>query len=124
MKNNHWKTISLEHKKIYQNKIIIKIKNINNRDQAKKLVNSLIMIDAQILPNLKQFEYYWKDIISCRVFNTYQKYIGIVYNIIRSKSNDILVIKNYYHEILIPFIKDTIIYQVDIINKIIHVNWN
>ncbi|WP_367675980.1 ribosome maturation factor RimM [Buchnera aphidicola] len=116
----------LESKKIQQKKIIIKIKNINNRDQAKKLTNSLIAIDIKTLPNLKNYEYYWKDILFCKVFNKYKKYIGTVSNIIRSKSNDILVIKNNQNdsqEILIPFIEKNIIYKVDIIHKMISTNW-
>ncbi|CAL4322384.1 ribosome maturation factor RimM [Buchnera aphidicola] len=124
-KNNRWKKISILKKKIHYNTIIIKIDNINNREDAKKITNKLIAIDEKTLPDLKKNEYYWKDIINCDVFTINKKYLGKVDYIIREKINDLLSIKkNKYQKnaILIPFIQKKIIKNIDILNKKIYIN--
>lgn len=80
------------------------------------------------MPLLKDNNYYWNDIINCKVFNTNNNYIGQVINLIRTNNNDILVIQNklspFKKNILIPFIENTIIKNINIHNQLIIVTWN
>jgi 16S rRNA processing protein RimM len=130
IKNNHqWMMLDLEHKKNNKHFFFIKIKNINNRNEAKKLTNCHIMIEKKRLPLLKKNEYYWNDLLNCTILSVTGFSLGKVNKLIRTKSNDILVIKNYKKnmrktEILIPFLEKTVIKNVDIINKTIMVDWN
>jgi 16S rRNA processing protein RimM len=75
------------------------------------------------LPLLKKNEYYWYDLINYDVFNINCKYLGKVIDLIRTKNNDILIIKHESNKknILIPFIDKTTIKKVDINKKIITV---
>ncbi|WP_343182404.1 ribosome maturation factor RimM [Buchnera aphidicola] len=123
--NNLWKKYFIESYKKNISKIKVKLKNINNRTEAKKLTNCIISIKNTQLKKIPKYEYYWKDILYCQVFNIDKKYIGIVYDIIRSKINDILVIKNFQKKnkcILIPFIEKVFIKNTDIKRKIIYIN--
>ncbi|WP_343128067.1 ribosome maturation factor RimM [Buchnera aphidicola (Takecallis taiwana)] len=123
--NNQWIQFFLEYNKIYNKKIIVKFKNINNINQAKILTNNLIAIQKQTLPKLNKCEYYWYNIILCQVFDKNNIYIGTVRNIIRTKKNDILVIKNTKYnkkEILIPFIQNIFIKKIYLKKKIIQLN--
>jgi len=80
------------------------------------------------LPILKKNDYYWNDIIDYKVFNVDQFYLGQVINLIRTKNNDILVVKNkpevFNKNILIPFIENKIIKSINTNNKSIIVQWN
>jgi 16S rRNA processing protein RimM len=92
------------------------------------LTNSDIIISKYTLPILKKNNYYWNDIINCEVFNINQSYLGKVINLIRTKNNDILIVKNklevFKKNILIPFIEKKIIKSINTNNKFIIVQWN
>lgn len=121
---NKWIKKILEYTKICNKKIIVKFKNINDRNTAKILTNSFIFIQKKQLPQLKQFEYYWYHILHCKVFNKNNIYLGLVIQIIRTKKHDILIIKNKTNnqETLIPFIEKKFIRYVNLNMKIIYLN--
>ncbi|QCI16831.1 ribosome maturation factor RimM [Buchnera aphidicola (Aphis craccivora)] len=129
LKNKKWEIIKLKNWKQHNNHFIIQINNITNRSLASKWTNTEVFISSNQLPKLDQNEYYWNDIIQCKVFNITNKYLGIVINLISNKYNDILVIKNEFKKnhtkkTMIPFINKKIVTNVDIKNKIITVKWN
>ncbi|XBC39495.1 MAG: ribosome maturation factor RimM [Buchnera aphidicola (Nurudea shiraii)] len=111
-----------------QKHFIIKIKNIESRSIVQKLTNHYINIERNSLPKLKANNYYWRDIINCNAINESNEFLGTVSNIIRTSSNDILVIKrqqtNKKKDILIPFVLKNIIKKVNIEKKTIIVNWD
>ncbi|XBC38981.1 MAG: ribosome maturation factor RimM [Buchnera aphidicola (Melaphis rhois)] len=130
---NESEKITKAHIQFWKNKekyFIVKIKDVSNRSEAKKLTNIYVTIKENTLPLLKNNEYYWKDIINCTIFNMENKKLGIVINLIETPSNDILVINNKSKSninnknILIPFIKNKVIKIVNINKKVIIVNWN
>lgn len=125
------KNIKLDSWQCKNKKIIIKIQNINNRNDAIKIKNFQILIENSTLPKLKLGEYYWQQIIGCKIINANNIFVGIVETLFSAGSNDVLVIKNQMNTLeknkkkhLIPFINKKIIKNVDIINKIITVDWN
>lgn len=126
-KENTWNYIIVEDWKKYKNNFIIRIKGISDRSIIKNFTNSSIMISKNTLPELKKNNYYWHDIINCQVFNMENNYLGQVKNIIRTKNNDILIIKNsiqvFKKNILIPFIENKIIKNININDKLIIVQW-
>ncbi|XBC43579.1 MAG: ribosome maturation factor RimM [Buchnera aphidicola (Meitanaphis flavogallis)] len=75
IQNNATKTtIYVQNWKDKKKYFIVKIKNIIDRSTAQKLTNNYIIINENILPPLKNDDYYWKDIINCTVFNIKKKY--------------------------------------------------
>ncbi|CAL4043477.1 ribosome maturation factor RimM [Buchnera aphidicola] len=126
--NNKWTILNLEYKKNNKHFFLIKIKNINNRNEAKKLTNCMILIEKKILPLLKKNEYYWNELLNFKIISTTGCHLGQVDKFLRTQSYDILVIKNYKKnkmiETLIPFIDNEIIKNIDIINTTITVDWN
>ncbi|QCI20149.1 ribosome maturation factor RimM [Buchnera aphidicola (Brevicoryne brassicae)] len=127
-KEKKWIKINLDNWKKHKKNFIVKIKGVSDRTEATMLTNSNILINSHQLPILKKNEYYWFEIISFNVFNTNQEYLGQVIDLMRTKNNDILIIKNelknYKKKILIPFIDKEIINKIDVYNKIIIVQWN
>ncbi|QTA37745.1 16S rRNA processing protein RimM [Thermosipho ferrireducens] len=81
---------------------LIKLEGINNIENAKALSGSKIYIDEKELPEIKENEYYFYEIIGCKVFDENEKEVGIVEEILQTGSNDVFVVKNEKEEILIP----------------------
>jgi 16S rRNA processing protein RimM len=106
----------------------VQIKGISDRSKARNVTNSDIVISKKKLSSLKKNEYYWNDIINYEVFNVDKHYLGKVTSLIRTKNNDILIIKNPLEKlnknILIPFIENQIIKNIDTHYKYIIVQWN
>ncbi|WP_261979807.1 ribosome maturation factor RimM [Buchnera aphidicola] len=125
LKNKKWEIIQFQKWKKHKNHFIIQINNIIDRSIAQNLVNTDIFIDKNQLPKLEKDEYYWNDIIQCKIFSTKKKYLGLVINLISNGYNDILVVRNdLQKKIMIPFIIKKIVKNIDIKNKVIIVKWN
>ncbi|WP_343192466.1 ribosome maturation factor RimM [Buchnera aphidicola (Taiwanaphis decaspermi)] len=105
-------------------KMIAKIKGVNNRDQAQIYTGHNIYINNSKLPKLKYEEYYWKDIIKCLVYNMKINKLGMVTKLIETGSNDVLVVESSNKKLFIPFLMKKVIKKVNILNKIIIVDWD
>ncbi|QCI21112.1 ribosome maturation factor RimM [Buchnera aphidicola (Hyperomyzus lactucae)] len=127
-KEKKWTKVQINNWKKHKNNFIVQIKGISDRSKARKVTNSDILISKHKLPSLKKNEYYWNDIINYEVFNVDKHYLGKVTSLIRTKNNDILIIKNslekFNKNILIPFIENQIIKNIDTHYKYITVQWN
>ena len=115
-------SLYIEKFRFHKNFILVKFKDIDSIDEVeKRLKGRFVYIKEEQLPELDEEEYYWHDLIGCKVFDKYKGYIGKVIDLIDAKSNDVLIVKRGKEETLIPFIDD-IILEVDIDNKIINVS--
>nr|BET44899.1 MAG: ribosome maturation factor RimM [Candidatus Aschnera chinzeii] len=132
IKNNTiWKMLHIEKQQlIRKNIILVKLKKINNRNDALAITNHDIIIDISQLPNLNNNQYYWSQLIGYKVKNTKNYNFGYIYDFIRTKSNDVLIVKKNHQDIfdiqqrLIPFIENSVIKKIDNTKKIIEVDWN
>ncbi|BGI51498.1 MAG: ribosome maturation factor RimM [Buchnera aphidicola (Ceratovacuna japonica)] len=120
--NRKYKVIKIIKWKKYKKKILIKIYKIKNRTESEKFIKKNIFIKNSSLPKLSKYEYYWKDIIKCRVFDKNNIFLGKILKIIDIKSYDILVIKIckknvLKKEILIPFIIKKYIQNINLHKK-------
>ncbi|VFP83741.1 ribosome maturation factor RimM [Buchnera aphidicola] len=105
----------------HRDQFIIKLKNIDNRNQTLNFIKQNILIKSNQLPILNNQEYYWHNILYCHIFNLKNKKIGLVTEILENKIYNtlkIFTIKNSKY-IYIPFIQPDIIKKIDINNKII-----
>ncbi|ACL30749.1 ribosome maturation factor RimM [Buchnera aphidicola] len=127
-KEKNWTRIQIKNWKKYKNNFIVHIKDISDRSVVSQFTNSDIIISKHTLPALKKNDYYWNDIINYKVFNIDQHYLGTVINLIRTRNNDILIVKNklkiHQKNILIPFIDNKIIKNVNTDKKFILVQWD
>ncbi|VFP83897.1 Ribosome maturation factor RimM [Candidatus Erwinia haradaeae] len=117
--------------KTYNQKIVIKIKGIDYPEIVReKLTNQEIIIHTNQLPPLSEGEYYWKDLIGCQVINIKHIVLGVVIQILETGSNDVLIVqtnlkvRGRMKEILIPFLHNKVIKNIDLANQIIYVHWD
>ena len=118
-------TYSVTWVKSHSRGILLGLKGITNRDQAKKLVGSEILIERTRLPEPENGEFYWCDIIGLSVYSSREEYLGRVTSIIATGSNDVYVVKDLdnseKNEILIPAI-ESVVQEIDLQRQIMRVD--
>ncbi len=107
---------------------LVKFLGISTREDASKLTNQTLsssIEDSRKVCELGEDEYFWFDIIGCKVVDD-DKTLGVVKDIQRFSINDYLEIKtsdefkSYANSFLIPYVKDIYIDRVDLENKTIY----
>jgi len=116
------KKLNVEKFRFHKNFVLVKFKEYNSINEVEaKLKGRSIYIKEDQLPELDEDEYFWFDLIGCKVFDEDKGFVGKVVDLIDAKSNEVLVVKKGKEEILIPFI-DEVVKEVDIDLKIIKVS--
>jgi len=109
-------TIELKNKKY-----LIKLMNINSKQEAQQMINAHIMVAEDMLPSLEEDEFYPVQLADYEVHTKAGKFIGIVSDILSTAGQEILIIPKGDKEIMIPFC-DPFIEKVDNENKKIVIN--
>ncbi|MDI6604693.1 MAG: ribosome maturation factor RimM [Thermoanaerobacteraceae bacterium] len=98
----------IENIRFLKNSVIIKFKNINNRNDAEKLRGCLIKIDEKDAIALKKDEYFIKDLINMDVYLEDGNFFGKITEVIQTGANDVYVVKTNDRSVLLPAIKQVI----------------
>lgn len=96
--------------------IILAFQEVRGLSEAEKLIGSKIYITKDMLPPLPPDEFYWFQLWGLKVFTEKGTYLGIIEGIMPTGSNDVLVVRRYREEYLIPAIAE-IVKQVDLPKK-------
>lgn len=125
-----WQEVIVESVKQHNQEIIVKLNGIEDRDIATTLTNLEIYVDGDNLPKLAEGDFYWKDLIGCKVITTAGYDLGQVTDLMETGSNDVLVVKANLkdafgaRERLIPFVEQQVIKNVDLNSKQVIVDWD
>ncbi|SNX55539.1 ribosome maturation factor RimM [Thermoanaerobacterium sp. RBIITD] len=106
-------SLNIETVRFIKNLVIVKFKEINDRNEAERLKGKLIKITRDNAVKLDDDEYFIKDLLNMRVYTDDQKELGILKDVLKTGANDVYVVKTDDRDILIPAIKD-VIKKVDI----------
>lgn len=124
-----WQAVELESWRYHSHDLIVKLKNIDDRDVAQTLTNVEIGVSADNFPELEE-GYYWHDLIGCQVLNLEGYQLGVVSDMMETGSNDVFVVKANLNdafskqERLIPYLEQTVVKRVDLATKTIEVDWD
>ncbi|MCO6524511.1 MAG: ribosome maturation factor RimM [Candidatus Schmidhempelia sp.] len=125
-----WQVVEVESYKPHNQDTIVKIVGIDDRDVANALTNVDIYVNADLLPQLTDGEFYWKDLIGCRVVTISGYDLGQVSELMETGANDVLVVKANLKdafgkkERLLPFVEQQVIKNIDLKTRIIEVDWD
>ena len=111
---------------------IAKFAGVDDRNAAESLRGHSIKIPMSSLPSLNDGEFYWRDLIGCRVelsVDDESLSLGRVDHLIETGANDVLVVRPTEESIddrerLIPWLEDDVIVGVDIEAQRISVRWH
>ena len=118
-------TFELQEGKPHGGSIIAKLNHVDDRTHAETLKGAEIWVAKSKLSELSDDEYYWFELEGLQVSNLQGVILGTVVRLMETGANDVLVVKDESakQEILIPYVKEQVIKQVDVSNKTITVDW-
>ena len=98
-------------------KVLLKLKGVENLEEAKRLVGSFLEIEKEDLTQLPKGRYFIFDIIGLKVVTTEDKKVGTVKEVISLPANDVYVVEGDQKEYDIPAIKE-IVKKIDLKKKV------
>ena len=118
-----WKRVNVVGSKVQQGgkTLVAKLENVNDRDLAREYMGCEIAIEDSQL-NRNSDDYLWIDLIGCEVFLQDGTPLGSVKDLIETGAHDVLRVSGD-QEVLIPFVMDEFILDVDLPNQKIIVDW-
>ena len=115
----------LQEGKLHSNGIVIKFKDVNDRNQAELFKGSEIWVAKSELSDLNEDEFYWFQLEGLKVQTLDGEALGKVVRMMETGANDVMVVKNDKDkgEILIPYVREQVIKLVNLEQKVITVDW-
>lgn len=105
----------------HQRGFVAHIDRCADRDAAAGLRGAEIAVAAEVLPATKADEYYWRDLVGCRVLGE-DGDVGTVVRVFETPAHDVLVVEGAQGPDMIPFVPE-IVTNVDMSAKTIDANW-
>ena len=116
-KNKKLLEFEIEEAKLHKNQVLLKLKGINDINEAEKYKGCYIKLPREKAKKLPENTYFIADLIGLEVYTDSGELLGKVDDIYNSGSADIYVIKNELgKQILLPGIKD-VIKEIDVDNE-------
>ena len=119
----HWQPMKLLGGRPQGKGIVLQLEGFEDRDLAAALIGSDIAISHEQLPQLAQDEYYWTDLVGCKVVGVDGTELGELAALFETGSNDVMVVKGD-RERLIPFLQPDVVKRVDLSERLIEVDWD
>lgn len=110
--------------------LVAKLVDIDSRDDAERIKNMDISIDAELLPELGDDEFYWRELNGMQVVTTQGYDLGVVKEVFNTGANDVIRVKANskdafgQKERLLPFVFDSIVHEVNRSERVITVDWD
>jgi 16S rRNA processing protein RimM len=102
--------------KLQSDKVILKIDGIESMDQAIQYKNKYLEVKRDDAVRLPEDNYFIADLIGCTVEDEDSTYLGKVYDVLQTGSNDVYWVKDNNNEVLIPALK-SIVVSIDIVSQ-------
>jgi 16S rRNA processing protein RimM len=119
---NGWQIIDVTDGREHGKGLIVKFAGFDTPEASRVLTGKKIAIKRSQLAPLKKDEYYWGDLEGLTVINKDGKVLGKIIYLLDTGSNDVIVIKND-KEHAIPYLPGSVVLSVDLVNRIMHVDW-
>ena len=116
-----WRERAVAEAKVQGSAVVARLTDCDDRDAAALLQGKPVAVPRAALPQARNGEYYWADLIGLAVVNVAGQDFGRVTQILETGANDVLVVQGE-RERLIPFIAD-VIRGVDLASGVIRVEW-
>ena len=121
-RDGDWQPVRIEEGKRHSKTVVARLEGVTDRDAAAAYVGAGIGIFREEMPELKSGEYYWTDLEGMEVVSISGRKLGKVNYLLATGANDVLVVQGD-QEILIPFVRNEVIKDVDIAKGVISVDW-
>ncbi len=128
---NNRKPIQVKGGKRSGKNVVAQLAGIESRESAETVLGQQISVQRSDLPVLEGEEFYWTDLVGCEVSTLEGVVIGPVLHLFETGANDVMVVADQRAasekpngDILIPWIRPSVIATVDVQGKRIVVDWD
>ena len=95
--------------KYQKNFVLLKIKDINDANEAEKLKDKFIIVNREDAVKLPKDSFFVCDLINCEVYDEKSNKLGVLVDILQTGSNDVYIVRDENkNEILIPALKSVV----------------
>jgi len=101
--------------------VLARIEGCTDREAAAALKGAEVAIPRHLLPDNREGEYYWSDLLGMEVVNRRGEHLGRVAKVLETGANNVLVLEGE-QELLVPFV-DSVILAVDLAGGRLMVDW-
>lgn len=123
MDKNEQVPVTVSSHRVHKNFDLLTFEEYSSINDVEQFKNKMLQIDEELLPELEEGVYYENEIIGSTVLDEKSNKIGTLKEILFMPANDVWVVKRPgKKDLLLPFI-ESVILNVDTINKeiIVHV---
>lgn len=101
--------LNIEKVRIKKDTVILKLKNIENIEEAKMIVGSFLEVERKNAVKLSKDTYFIFEVIGLEVYTENNIFLGKIENIISTGSNDVYIVKGENKkELFIPAIREVV----------------
>jgi len=118
-----WREVKVQQCEAHSKTLAAQLPDCEDRTAAEKLKGLYVAVPRSNLPQQKENEYYWSDLIGLSVVNESGLRLGIVEYLLETGANQVLSVSGEEGVILIPFVSNAV-KRVDLDSKTIHVDWD
>jgi len=120
--NGQMVQVTVERSRLHKNVYMVKFLQYDNINEVEKFKGWLLKISADQREELEEDEYYYSDIMGCRVVTDEGEELGVVKEILAPGANHVWVVKRPKgKDVLLPVIDDVIL-NVNVADKLITVH--
>ncbi len=139
-KGGPWKRYEVVKGREQGKNVVVQLAGVTDRDAARELVGCTIAVERDQLPPLPDDEYYWSDLLGFEVVATDGRAFGTLERMFETGANDVMVVSavsdvasgagsegtvtGTESEILIPWIKGSVVQEVLMQQRKIVVDWD
>lgn len=117
-----YSSLDVESVKFFKNMVILKVKQIPDRNEAEKYRSKELYVDREHALPLEEDEYYICDIIGAKVITDTEEEFGTLTDVLQTGANDVYVVKTKDgKEVLLPVIKECVL-DVDVEKGVVKVH--
>ncbi len=119
--NGDMLTLGVMRRVLHKGQVLMRFQGYEAINLAEPLVGSRVLLDEQLLPDLKDDEYYWGQLKGLQVDDRERGRVGQLEEILSTAAHDTYVVEGPLGEILIPAVQQFVL-DVDLEGGVIHVD--
>jgi len=117
-----WQPARIEQSRQQGNALVGCLDGVSDRDAAIAFRGAEIAVPRDAMPDPGDGHYYWSDLVGLTVIHRDGRELGKVKYLLATGEHDVLVVQGD-KEVLIPFVMETFVLDVDLDKKLINVDW-
>jgi 16S rRNA processing protein RimM len=114
--------VKVQASRLHKNMYILKFEKYDNINDVEKYKGSLLKIEGKYQEPLDEGEYYYHEIMGCKVITDEGQELGLITEILTPGANDVWVVSRpQKKQLLLPVIDDVIL-EVNVADKIVRIH--